>query len=66
MMDLMTRLVALVLLVAALPVLAQMEPAPPPAGEMQMIEATAIVEDVDLAQRLATIKGENGVVIVRV
>jgi hypothetical protein len=50
-------------LVAALPAFAQMQPAPPPVGEAQLIELTATVEDVDLGKRLITIKGPAGRVV---
>jgi len=50
-------------LIVALPVLAQMQPAPAPVGEGQLIEVTAKVEDVDLAKRLITIKGPQGRVV---
>ncbi|WP_295884572.1 hypothetical protein [uncultured Thiohalocapsa sp.] len=46
---------------------AQMQPAPPPVGEVQSMELTATVEDIDADERLLTLKGpENRVVIVRV
>jgi hypothetical protein len=51
-------------LVVSLPVLAQMQPAPAPVGEGQLIELTATVEDVDLAKRLLTVKGPQGRVVV--
>ena len=44
-----------------------MQPAPPPVGEAQLIELTATVEDVDADERILTVKGPQGrVVIVRV
>jgi hypothetical protein len=57
-------LIALLALLAALPVFAQMQPAPPPAGEAQLIELKATVEDVDLAKRLITVKGPEGRTVV--
>ena len=57
-------LIALLALLAALPVFAQMQPAPPPAGEAQLIELKATVEDVDLAKRLITVKGPAGRTVV--
>lgn len=48
----------------ALPVSAQMQPAPAPVGQAQLIEVTAKVEDVDLAKRLITVKGPQGRVVV--
>jgi len=56
--------IALLALLAALPVFAQMQPAPPPAGEAQLIELKATVEDVDLAKRLITVKGPAGRTVV--
>jgi hypothetical protein len=54
-------------LAATAPLLAQMRPAPPPVGEAQLIELTATVEDVDADERLLTLKGPQGrVVILRV
>jgi hypothetical protein len=44
----------------ALPVVAQMEPAPAPVGVGQLIELTATVEDIDLDKRLLTVKGPKG------
>ena len=43
-----------------LPVFAQMEPAPAPVGEARVTELTATVEDLDLANRLITLKGSEG------
>jgi hypothetical protein len=51
-------------LAVSLPVSAQMQPAPAPVGEGQLIEVTAKVEDVDVAKRLITIKGPQGRVVV--
>jgi hypothetical protein len=50
-------------LVVALPVFAQMQPAPPPVGEAQLIEVTATVEDIDLENRRITVKGPKGRVV---
>jgi hypothetical protein len=50
-------------LVVALPVFAQMQPAPAPVGEGQLIEITATVEDLDLTNRLITVKGPQGRVV---
>lgn len=47
-------------LVLALPVFAQMEAAPAPVGEASVTELTATVEDLDLANRLITLKGPKG------
>lgn len=44
----------------ALPVFAQMEPAPAPVGEATVRELTATIEDVDLANRMITLKGPEG------
>jgi len=63
----MTHLKSLILsfgLVVALPVLAQMQPAPPPVGEGQLIEITATVEDIDVQKRLITVKGPQGRVVI--
>ena len=51
-------------LAVALPVSAQMQPAPAPVGQGQLIEVTAKVEDVDAAKRLITVKGPQGRVVV--
>jgi hypothetical protein len=51
-------------LAVALPLSAQMQPAPAPVGEGQLIEVTAKVEDVDLQKRLITVKGPQGRVVV--
>jgi len=54
-------------LTTALPLLAQMQPAPAPVGEVQSVELTATVEAIDPEERLLTLKGPQGrVVIVRV
>jgi hypothetical protein len=58
-----SRLAFLIGLVATFPLFAQMQPAPPPVGEAQLIELTATVEDVDLAKRLITVKGPEGRVV---
>jgi pyrimidine operon attenuation protein/uracil phosphoribosyltransferase len=50
-------------LAVALPVSAQMQPAPAPVGQGQLIEVTAKVEDIDLAKRLITVKGPQGRVV---
>lgn len=66
-MKLVKTLIVSLGMTAALPLLAQMQLAPPPVGEAQLIELTATVEDVDAAERLLTVKGPQGrVVIVRV
>jgi hypothetical protein len=51
-------------LVVSLPALAEMQPAPPPVGEGQLIEITATVEDIDVQKRLITIKGPEGRVVI--
>jgi hypothetical protein len=51
-------------LAVVLPLSAQMQPAPAPVGQGQIIEVTATVEDVDLAKRLITVKGPKGRVVV--
>jgi len=51
-------------LAVTLPVSAQMQPAPAPVGEGQLIEVTAKVEDVDVAKRLITVKGPQGRVVI--
>lgn len=56
-------LMFLISLVVALPVSAQMRPAPPPVGEAQLIEVTATVEDIDVDKRLITVKGPKGGVV---
>jgi len=43
-----------------LPALAQMRPPPAPVGEATVTEVTAIVEDIDLAKRMVTLKGPSG------
>jgi len=66
-MKLIKTLIVSLGMTAALPLLAQMQPAPPPVGEAQLIELTATVEDVDADERLLTLKGPQGrVVILRV
>jgi hypothetical protein len=66
-MKLIQTLIVSLGLTAAFPLLAQMQPAPPPVGEVQSIELTATVEDIDAEERLLTLKGPQGrVVIVRV
>jgi len=57
------RVTFLLGLAATFPLLAQMQPAPPPVGEAQLIELTAKVQDVDLRNRLITIKGPEGRVV---
>ena len=47
-------------LVVTLPVFAEMVPAPAPVGEARVSEMTATVEDVDLANRMVTLKGPKG------
>jgi len=44
----------------ALPVFAHMHDAPAPVGEARVTELTATVEDVDVANRLITLKGPEG------
>jgi hypothetical protein len=41
-----------------------MQPSPPPAGEAQLIELKATVEDVDVAKRLITVKCPEGRTVV--
>jgi len=66
-MKLVRTLILSLGLTVTVPVLAQMQPAPPPVGEAQLIELTATVEDVDADEGLLTVKGPQGrVVIVRV
>jgi len=48
------------LLAATLPVYAEMESAPAALGEAVLVEKTATVEDVDMANRLVTLKGPEG------
>ena len=47
-------------LAVTLPVFAEMVPAPAPVGEARVTEMTATVEDVDLANRMVTLKGPKG------
>jgi len=55
------RMIAAALgLIVALPAAAQMLEAPAPVGEVQITELKATVEDVDLADRLVTLKGSQG------
>jgi hypothetical protein len=63
-MKFIKSLIFLLSLVVALPVLAQMRPAPPPVGEGQLIEVTATVEEIDLEKRLITLKGPTGRVVI--
>jgi hypothetical protein len=66
-MKLIKTLIVSLGITAALPVLAQMQQAPPPVGEAQLIELTATVQDVDADERLLTLEGPQGrVVIIRV
>ena len=53
-------LIAALGFVTALPVFAEMAPPPAPVGQAQLIELTATVEDVDLENRLLTVKGPKG------
>jgi Cu/Ag efflux protein CusF len=63
----MTKILSLMTvvgLIAALPAAAEMMEPPAPAGEVQVTELRATVEDVDLANRLVTLKGPKGGTVV--
>jgi hypothetical protein len=45
------------------PVIAQMQPAPAPVGQAQLVEVTTTVEGIDLGKRLITVKGPHGRVV---
>jgi hypothetical protein len=57
-------LIAALALIVALPAAAEMMEAPAPVGEVQVTELRATVEDVDLANRLVTLKGPKGGTVV--
>ena len=56
----MQLLIASLGLVLAMPALAQMREAPAPVGQASVTELTATVEDLDVADRMITLKGPAG------